>query len=293
MASAHFNKVIIIQSLNDGKTGSRLFDDLNVLTVFTDGLVTVELKDVHFSTDFINFLEKIAADVRKGIYMPLLHIESHGAEDQSGLVLSSGEYISWEKMKKPLCEINDATQMNLIVAISACFGAGLTQALTITDRAPLWALVGPLEAMYPDDLLCDYGEFYNELLKSRDGDEAIRRLNRDRTGNEVLYYFTTAESFFEQVWIRYVNESCSDQTLNNRANSMIRQLRGKKRRSQIPSRNSIKQMYLDGLPEAFEKYSKRFFLLDIYPGIADRISFNYRDAVKAAEKASSSKFIST
>ena len=43
--TANFNKILIIQSLKDYSTGNKLQDDLNILTIFTNGIVSSELID--------------------------------------------------------------------------------------------------------------------------------------------------------------------------------------------------------------------------------------------------------
>jgi hypothetical protein len=62
--NANFNKILIIQSLNDYLTGNKLQDDLNILTIFTDGIVSSELIDARDKKAFLSTLVTIKKDVR-------------------------------------------------------------------------------------------------------------------------------------------------------------------------------------------------------------------------------------
>lgn len=196
--TANFSKIIIIQSLEKGRTGSRLQDDLSVLAVSTEGLVSSELIDVKNKEEFMALLSSINLDVRAGKYSPIIHIEAHGSSDNSGLVLASPEnYVSWREMKRPLAEINVATRLNLIVCLSACNGAYLASAIETIDRAPCWALVGPKGKMYPDDLLKDFTGFYGEIFKGSNGVTALKLLNRNQAGSESQYFLQPQRCFLK------------------------------------------------------------------------------------------------
>lgn len=272
--NANFNKIVIIQSLKDFLTGNRLQDDLNILTIFTDGIVSSELVDVENKKKFLESLSKIKKDVQEGKYRPIIHIETHGNEDNSGLMLASREFITWQEMKIPLAEINEATRLNLIVCVSACYGGYLAKALKTLDRAPCWALVGPKEEMYPEDLLKDYTGFYEELFNTKSVDKALKRLNNGLTGNDAKYYFTSAVWFFELVWINYLREYCSEKNLNKRANEMLKKLR-KKTIGYLPSRNEIKYDILKSNPETFIESKEIFFMMDLFKENRDRFIVDY------------------
>jgi hypothetical protein len=282
--NANFNKIVIIQSLKDFLTGNRLQDDLNILTIFTDGIVTSELIDVGNKIEFLASLSKIKKDVQEGKYRPIIHIEAHGNEDNSGLMLASKEVITWQEMKISLAGINEATRFNLIICISACYGGSLAKALETNDRSPCWALVGPKEDMYPEDLLKDYTGFYKEIFKTKSGSMALKRLNHSLTGNDAKYYFTTAEWFFELVWLNYLREYCSKENLNKRANEMLKKLR-KKNLRYLPSRNEIKNDILGRHPELFAKSKETFFMMDLFQENCDRFIVDYEKILQKAQGA--------
>lgn len=284
MKSANFNKVVIIQSLNQDFTGNRLQDDLGILTIFTKGIVTSNLIDTKTKKQFLDSLYKIKQDVHEGQYRPIIHIEAHGNTDNSGLFLASNEDISWREMKLPLSEINMATGLNLLVCISACYGGSFVRALDTIDRAPCWGLVGPKEEMYPQDLLKSFTRFYEEIFRTGNGGNAIRHLNNGLIGNDAKFYFTTAEQFFELIWINYLQNKCSNEELNQRANNMVRELRNKKS-ARIPSRNEMKKNIIQHNPKHFEKSKVNFFMMDLFDENKDRFTVSFETALHKSKEA--------
>lgn len=275
--NANFNKIVIIQSLNKFLTGNRLQDDLTILTILTDGIVSSDLINVGNKKEFFACLSEIKKNVQGGKYRPIIHIEAHGNENS--LMLASGEFITWQEMKIPFAEINEATRFNLFICISACYGSYLTLALDILDRAPCRALVGPKIAMYPEDLLKDYTGFYEVIFKTKSGSLALQRLNHDLTGNDAKYYLTTADSFFGQVWKKYLRETCSNENLNRRANKMLGKLK-KANCTQLPSRNDLKYNIVKCHPQIYEKSKERFFMADLFKENRDIFPVEYERIVQ-------------
>jgi hypothetical protein len=283
--NANFNKIIIIQSLKDFHTGNKLQDDLNVLTIFTEGVVSSELVDVGNKKEFLESLTEIKKDIQDDKYRPIIHIEAHGDEDN--IILASGELIPWQEMKIPLAEINEATRFNLIVCISACYGVCLAKAFTINDRAPWLALLGPKEEMYPENLLKDYTGFYENILKTDNSSmaKALERLNDDLTKKyNAKYLFINAKMLFEWSWIKYLRDDCSNVNLNKRANEILKKLR-KEPPKYLPSRNDIKKDILKDRPKSFSKSKEIFFMMDLFKENQDRFLVDYEKILQKANES--------
>jgi hypothetical protein len=175
--TAHYNKIVIIQSLKEGRTGTHLEEDINASAVFKGAHVRAEVVDVESKQGLYEALKSIQNAARGGAYMPLIHFETHGNSDPPCLALVSGETVPWTELQCHLAPINEATRFNLIISVAACFGAGIVNAVNPMEPSPCWGLVGPLERRNAGDLLRDFLGFYEELIVSKDGDKALRRLN--------------------------------------------------------------------------------------------------------------------
>ena len=61
--SAGYNEIIILQSLKSGRTGSRIYEDLNQMVLQTNGLVRVKLVDIDSTRGMLDELERIRIDI--------------------------------------------------------------------------------------------------------------------------------------------------------------------------------------------------------------------------------------
>jgi len=170
---AQFNRIFIIQSLEEGLTGKRLYDDLNTLTICKDHPVRVELHDVITKLELLSLLDSIPQRMNSENLSPILHFEVHGSVKHDGIILSSADLVSWAELKTPLIAINIASQFNLIVCFAACHGAWFIKALTPNDRSPCWAMIGPAQAIDESSLLADFTEMYTCILNGKTGDEEL------------------------------------------------------------------------------------------------------------------------
>jgi hypothetical protein len=284
MSNANYNRIVIIQSLSEGLTGTRLLDDLNIKTIMTNGIVSSELIDVERKADFMETLSNIYHTVNDGSYIPIIQIEAHGSKDKSGLVMSSGELVPWQEMKEPLAQINKATRFDLIVCLSACHGANLAKVIDTFGRAPFWAIVGPKNEMKAGDLLKDFTRFYEELFKTQNGAAAFNQLNNSIIGSIAPYVFMPADWYFESLWLDFICYDYNNDNLNNRANDIIKKLK-KRGDKKIPSRNQIKTDLLRSLQEYFIQSKEEFFMMDLFPENVDRFPVDYEIIHKKAKEA--------
>jgi hypothetical protein len=276
---ALFSRIVILQSLSPSEphTGTKIREDIEVSNLFYNRGLQIEFKDVSKKTDFLFELRNLAEGTRKSGNNPLIHIEAHGSNDTTGLVLSSSEFIGWEELKKPLIDLNIATRNNLFVVLSACYGAYLTTIVLPTDRAPCWGLVGPTKPLQADHLLRSFSRFYQELLASGNGRKAVEQLNSDAGKNGINYSLTVAEDFFAMVNEKYISKYCTNSQYEKRAREIRKQL--KNRGASPPSPGSLKRFYKGTEKSFFEKFKNIFFMIDLFPENASRFTVKYEDII--------------
>ena len=143
----YFSKIAILQSLPDGEisTGRKLFEDLDTLNTVKDIGLEIKFYNICTSKEFIYVIFSLIAEAKKSEMIPILHIEAHGTPDRKGIVLASGEVVTWKELKDPLMQLNEATKNNLIVVLASCWGGYLMEILTPVHKAkaPCWGLIGP------------------------------------------------------------------------------------------------------------------------------------------------------
>ena len=274
---AEFSRIVILESLSssDLHTGRKIREDIEVSNLFHDRGLQVEFHDVAKKADFISQLGKLTRETKKLENNPLIHIEAHGSSDTKGLILGSGEFVSWEELKRPLIDLNIATRNNLFIVLSACYGAYLTTIVLPTDRAPCFGLVGPKKVLGAGYLLKSFSRFYQELLASGKGSEAVKQLNLDAGQSGLNYSLTDAETFFAMVNEKYFGKYCTNSQYDKRATEIIEQLKAMGKSA--PRIGWIKKHYRRTQKQYFEKFKTRFFMIDLFPENTNRFTVRYED----------------
>src|SRR5262249_3961098 len=134
----YYNTIYVIESLPDGewKTGTELYNRVIKPGASKEVGLFTSFTSVSDKREFIEALSSIAADCSDNCRGPLLHIESHGDDD--GLVVASGDVVTWRELKPFLTRLNVQCGLNLLVVLAACSGANLVKVLDTRDRAPVW-----------------------------------------------------------------------------------------------------------------------------------------------------------
>ena len=113
-----FNTICIIQSLgeNDRKTGKMLYGNLKLDLDVELYNLKLHLMGVEVNTkeEFFSRLNQIKEETIQGM-RPLIHMEIHGHDNKKGLVLASGEFISWEDLIPHLTVINYLSKNNFLL----------------------------------------------------------------------------------------------------------------------------------------------------------------------------------
>lgn len=280
MKKALFNKISVVQSLSgyDLHTGTRMKEDIDLYNeVYNRGL-QIELFDASNKSEFIGILNSLTENAQKDAAFPILHIEAHGSSDQMGIMLPSREFLSWTVLKPHLIDLNAATRLNLLVVFSLCYGAHFTKHLTPSDRAPCWGLVGPTKALDAQRLL-SFSSFYREIFESGSGGAAVNRLNEASPKDDIDYFFTTATTFFQNVYRNYVEKHCTKLSYDSRARGMRKQLK-KSNMAKLPSVGELRRKLQSTQKAFFEKYRTNYFMIDLFPENDDRFKVAYQDVIK-------------
>lgn len=272
--SQHFDSIHVIESLrcSDRKTGSELVSNVLWPIVVSKKLdIRVELHVPITKDQFVHTLIEIAAESRSRRGSPILHIEAHG--DEAGIQVSSYERISWTELKAALTEINTLSQLNLLVVMVACKGAHLVRILWPTDRAPVWALIGPTKDITEEDAHTDFASFYNEFLTTFDGRAALEALNQKKVGGGTWrYQYYPARYFFRSVYHKYLLDLTSETALCQREEGIVADVlasRPELRRYEADLRTRVQRDLRDHQTH-FERAKNHFFMLDLYPDNRNR-----------------------
>lgn len=282
MPSIHFSKIVILESLAEGKTGRRLCEDLRPINIQKARNIEIEYFEVDTKEVFLAQLVSLEEEAKKG-HWPILHIECHGLEDTTGICLANGECLSWVELKSYLTAINIATQCNLLVVLAACYGGNMVQIIQPIERAPCLAMLSPTKEIYPDEILKPLTAFYTELFYSLNLNAALNKLRTHPISNGN-YYFQTAPDFFQSVYVGYIKGSADQKALKikHRANKIYMELK-KSAISPPGGIGAIKKMLKQTQHDFFKSFYEKFFMIDIYQKNKSRFSITYAEVLEKAK----------
>jgi hypothetical protein len=223
----NFNKIYIIESLfsNDLNTGRNLYNDLIRWKTLEEAPLYSEFIEVQDLTSFSQVMERINCEVKNGFF-PFLHFEIHGSSNKDGVVLRSGELVSWKDMSKLTREINISTKNNLIISLATCFGAFFLNSIDINKFAPFSGCVSTIETITTSEVEQDFSAFFETILTTTNFNLAVDKLNKGNN-NPNKYHFFSAEEFLEMVLNKLEDEHFNSKSMQHRnwVNSLTKRVR--------------------------------------------------------------------
>ena len=223
-------------------------------------------------TDIIRACESIGR-------LPILHLETHGSLD--GISSIPSELVTWEELKPLLTRINELTRASLLVTLAACHGPLLGKTLITTDRAPLWALIGPDHQVLPSDLARCFGAFYGRFLTTLDLNDALEVLRAADNSNPYTWKIQSAEVFLAYVFGEFLTQASCPELLRRREDEAIAGLlrRGPASLARVKEIRSKLRPMLRNFEADFERMKTRFLMLDRFPENRLRFPLTYEEAV--------------
>lgn len=270
MAFFLFNKLYVIESLDltEIKTGTELYNDLlRWKEVEHKEKLVVELVEISNKNNFLQYLKKIESESSDNGIFPILHLEIHGSENLDGLILNSGELVSWDEMYFYLININLNVGNNLFLTLAVCHGAYLMQSIKLDKPAPFLRFIGSFDLITTSDIMLRYYEFYKEFLDSFDLNSAFNKLQKSNPNIPSAYRIITSELTFKEAYQNYINEKTSERGIVERKKQVQkdenlkfvnRQERRDFEKKFSKNVRRTKDMY-------YKKHKRIFFMFDKFP----------------------------
>jgi hypothetical protein len=193
-----FSKIIILESLpcSEAQTGTQLLPIIQASLSKHNREIVAEVRKFQGSQGFHKILEDLCIEAKAGD-TPILQIECHG-DIHTGLHFADDSNVSWPELADALRRLNRETKFNLVVVISACFGAYFLGMLSPLNAAPCYALVSATDEIVPYEIRTGFTNFYEDLFASLDIGAALTNLGKRKTF-EGAWYSKSAEWWFLQV----------------------------------------------------------------------------------------------
>mgnify|MGYP003394389138 CR=1 FL=1 len=267
-----FNTIDVIESIPDDeqRTGLDLFENVIApLSARSSPRILVRFHEVETTADLLVALADVRHRAEQFNHHPILHIEAHGSPH--GLGLRSGS-IAWLDLLEELTAINAATRLNLLVAMSSCWGADISKLVHPAHPAPFWGAIGPHTSIDAGPLYDSFCAYYRSLLTDFDGAKALDAMRSASLPQSERMAFRPAEIFFRLIFFRFIAEYSSGERLQAR----ISRLMGfiiEADPSALDNRAEVEAWLAARILEHevhFERYKATFFMYDRYPENRER-----------------------
>jgi hypothetical protein len=274
MDRANCNAIVILDAIPIGEfnTVGRLQEDIETYA----GALAPGFRVIYLRLNTLIDLQKGMAEVldlaRTEELRPILHLEGHGLNNASGFAVADGSACTWLQFKPYVTEINIATKLNLFLVCATCYGGAFAQVLEITDRAPLWGLLGPKEEISAGYIFDGFQAFYKKFFLESDSSKAFSVLAG--TALDRAYFLTNAKWWFYEVWAGYKDSACCSEA------ELI--LRGSVIQRQVRQNYGLEVDGYDLLRKFEEpilnRFRDKYFMYDLYPENIKRFEVTYSEA---------------
>ena len=239
------------------------------------------------STDrLIPDLWAVSSECKRRGLAPIVHIETHGTK--AGLGLDTNCVVSWDALVPPLRAINEASEMNLVVTLAACHGMAMVRGLTPLEPSPVWGLFGPNEQIHESEVEKGYRLFYETLLDTLDLNAAVGALQSSGVWVPDDWYFRSAEFFFAMVYGHFLDAYRRPGEREDAVRRLVKKLRRRARKTPGHKvRKDARRRIRVGLADEekhFQRYRRRFFMLDRFPQNAGRFLVTRETGLRWWEK---------
>jgi hypothetical protein len=277
MAHARFNCVAILDAVPDGElaTARHLREELRDIAAYRANGLKVRYFRVMQQSDLEAAFSRLEEEAKSSGLLPWVHLDAHGTPDEEGFVTADGSYVSWNALRALITPLNIATNINVVIVLAACYGGSFTKAIRANDRAPVLAVIGSTRKIAAGRVDVDFPAFYKTFFETGSLKSAIGALTS--RAEKTLYYRTTAERFFYDVWAGYKASECSEEAIALRARRIFRRLK-REGAPRVPSVGHIKRRFRSKERESFERYRDMYFMYDLFPGNRSRFPVSYKEA---------------
>ncbi len=282
-----FNTICIAESLSDSepKTGTQLFNDLKSWIQALRTGIGVSHISIETTASIMDWLECIKKAVVSQGCIPIIHIEAHGSEE--GIQLNSGEFVPWKHMAGLLREINIHTKNNLLIVVSACFGAHGIHIADVLEITPFFGIIGPNIEVTSRECAQGYQRFYQSLLKNLNLTQARQELNFVLDDDKKNFQFHSAQDLFIEASIAYLKNHHSSKALRERTEGLVTRILESPvgdKFTPTTARDFVKQKFKDGIQDFIEDIYSTFMMLDQFPENQGRFELSFIEIIEILEK---------
>lgn len=285
MSESRFNAIVILDAVPEGElnTARRLKDELRDIADYVADGLQVRYFRLNSIDDLRAGIISTLEEIKNNGLKPWIHLDGHGLENQSGFLFATKTTsCSWAHLKQLITPINLELNLNLMLILATCYGGSFARAIETIDRAPVLGLIGPGREVSAGEIETAFTSFYKTLFNTLSLEQALTALDQETSSG--LYYRTSAEKFFYDVWSLYKTTLCTKEALEERARKLYQRLKKDKTASRS-SVGQIKRTLQSREPEVFDKFRDTYFMYDLDKENRNRFPVTYTQAEKNVQNS--------
>lgn len=269
------NSIVWVRSLPEHELGPtrRILEDLSSQEI-ANGFKVFEFA-ISTRAEFVDLMQRLSEDAISGL-RPILHIDTHGSE-QDGLILApSGERVTWSELINYLRGLNIATENNLVCVLALCFGLHGYKGVSLSKAVPAYLFSAPEKEVTVGFLESETAEFYRLANETGNVTSAFSQT----LGSQMLSFH--CQGLFFQALLRYLQAHCSHKDRQQRLERLLTEALEQQKNTQPTSgelkelRNQIKKLLMPG-QHIVDHFAPTFL-------IGRRSLFSYADIQRILDK---------
>jgi hypothetical protein len=211
---ANVNVLIWITSLNSNHEGStrRVLDDLEPF--FARIGLPFEKFDPKSAAEFLAILDALVLKASEG-WKPVVHIDTHGAQDAGIAIAASGEFVSWAAICERFRAINTAAENNLCVVSAACFSLHMIGQIEIAKASPFYLLIAPEDEVSFGFIEDNITQFYKAVFTNL---SIVTSYEKNLVQRLTLFH---SERLFIKAIVGYFHKYCVGERAKSRRENLM------------------------------------------------------------------------
>jgi len=207
------NHIIVIESLlNERETGTELYNDIIIRNIdYRKSNITTKLHKVNTKEEFKNLLIYYHANssyLNGGI---LLHLEMHGENQLTGLVLADGSLLIWEELVTLFRPINVNSCNNLYITMATCNGRFLYKGVHPYDKSPYSCYISASGTVTNQEIIEQFSLLFERLINN--GNLVNSYLEMEMHGTK--FYYKDSKATFEEAFQVTAKHFLNDPEIRN------------------------------------------------------------------------------
>ena len=249
------NHIVVIESLiKERETGTELYNDIISRHIdFRKSQMTHNLHKVHSKEEFKKLLSEYHANSAHMSGGILLHLEMHGNDQLTGLILSDGTLLTWEELVVLFRPININSCNNLYITLATCNGRFLYKGVHPHDKSPYSCYISASETVSNTEIIEQFSILFERLIAN--GNLVNAYLEMEEHGTK--FYYKDSKETFEEAFQVTAKHFMTDPDIKKEILEETKK-QVEKQGLQMPPEHAYELIARIALRKTYERHKKTF-----------------------------------